>query len=99
MKILSAAQLREADQFTISRENLAPGAILERAAQAFTNWFVNHCGREKEIAIFCGPGNNGGDGLAVARLLSERNSLVRTFLPETDSVFSEDFKLNLNRLP
>ncbi|MFC5270712.1 NAD(P)H-hydrate dehydratase [Adhaeribacter terreus] len=99
MKILSAAQLREADKFTIERENLQPGALMERAAQAFTNWFINNCGREKEVAIFCGPGNNGGDGLAVARLLNEYNYLVRTFLPETDSVFSEDFKLNLKRLP
>ncbi len=99
MKILSAAQLREADAFTIDRENLGPGELMERAALAFTQWFETHCGREKEVAIFCGPGNNGGDGLAIARLLNERNYLVSTFLPQTDSTFSEDFNLNLERLP
>ena len=99
MKILSAAQLREADNFTIKRENLAPGELMERAASSFVNWFEHHCSREKEIAIFCGPGNNGDDGLAIARLLNERSFLVRTFLPQTNSDLADDFKLNLKRLP
>ena len=99
MKILSAEQLREADAFTIDRENLAPGELMERAALSFTNWFEQHCTREKEIAIFCGPGNNGGDGLAIARLLNERDYLVRTFLPKTNSVFTPEFELNRDRLP
>src|SRR5690348_7046906 len=99
MKILSAEQLREADAFTIDRENLALGELMERAALSFTNWFEQHCGREKEIAIFCGPGNNGGDGLAIARLLNERDYLVRTFLPQNNSVFSKEYELNLKRLP
>lgn len=99
MKILSAAQLREADNFTIQRENLAPGELMERAASSFVNWFEHHCSREKEIAIFCGPGNNGGDGLAIARLLNERSFLVRAFLPQTNAEPASDFKLNLKRLP
>src|SRR5687768_3530974 len=99
MKILSAAQLREADAFTIDRENLGPGELMERAALAFTQWFDANCSREKEIAIFCGPGNNGGDGLVIARLLNGRNFLVRVFLPQTNSDFSEEFNLNLDRLP
>ncbi|HSI90165.1 MAG TPA: NAD(P)H-hydrate dehydratase [Adhaeribacter sp.] len=99
MKILTADQIREAEIYTVNREGLEVGELMERAALTFTSWFINHCGRGKEVAIFCGPGNNGGDGLAVARLLYERNYLVRTFLPETDSTFSEEFNLNLMRLP
>src|SRR5687767_11441675 len=99
MKILSAAQTREADTFTIERENLEPGGLMERAAQAFADWYATCFKPDKEVFIFCGPGNNGGDGLAIARLLHEQDYKVRTFLPETDSVRSEDFNLNLERLP
>lgn len=99
MKILTAAQIRKADAYTIEKEKLKAGELMERAALAFVNWFVSTFDREKEIAIFCGPGNNGGDGLAIARLLHNRHFTVRIFLPETDKDFSEDFKLNLGRLP
>jgi NAD(P)H-hydrate repair Nnr-like enzyme with NAD(P)H-hydrate epimerase domain len=81
MKILTAAQIREADAFTIERENLGPAELMERAAMAFANWFDANCNREKEVAVFCGPGNNGGDGLAIARLLFDNDFLVRVFLP------------------
>lgn len=99
MKILSAAQIREADAFTIEREKLAPGELMERAASAFANWYTAHFTPEKETLIFCGPGNNGGDGLAVARLLYQRQYPVRIYLPETGSVPSADFNLNQERLP
>lgn len=99
MEILSTTQLREAEAYTINRENLALGELMERAASTFANWFEHHCPRGKEVAIFCGPGNNGGDGLAIARLLNERNFLVRIFLPETTNHYSEEFQLNLKRLP
>ncbi|KAA9331953.1 NAD(P)H-hydrate dehydratase [Adhaeribacter soli] len=99
MKILTAAQLREADAFTIEREKLGPGELMERAATAFVNWYTAHFTSEKETLIFCGPGNNGGDGLAIARLLHQQQYPVRVFLPETGSSFSADFSLNLERLP
>src|SRR5687768_8600267 len=99
MKILSAAQICEADAFTIERENLEPGELMERAAQVFTDWYTTCFKPDKEVFIFCGPGNNGGDGLAIARLLHDQDYKVHTFLPETDSVHSEDFNLNLERLP
>lgn len=99
MKILSDAQTREADAFTIERRKLAPGELMERAATAFTNWFVSKYSAEKIVAVFCGPGNNGGDGLAIARWLHHMSYAVQVFLPQTDSVFSSDFNLNLERLP
>jgi NAD(P)H-hydrate epimerase len=99
MKILSAAQMREADAFTIEREKLAAGELMERASQAFANWYTTCFKPGKEAFIFCGPGNNGGDGLAIARLLHDQDYEVRTFFPQSDSAFSEDFKLNLERLP
>lgn len=71
MKILSVAQIREADQYTIQYEQIASVDLMERASRAFTNWFTKHYSVEKKVAIFCGMGNNGGDGLAVARMLHQ----------------------------
>ena len=70
MKILNASQIRELDAFTIANEPIESIDLMERASQTFVNWFSNKFAAEdNEIIIFVGPGNNGGDGLAVARLL------------------------------
>jgi NAD(P)H-hydrate repair Nnr-like enzyme with NAD(P)H-hydrate epimerase domain len=72
MKILSVEQIREADQFTIDNEPIASIDLMERAAAAFAHWFHERyldLFEGNRVAIVCGMGNNGGDGLAVARLL------------------------------
>ncbi len=99
MKILSAAQTREADRQTITEEGIASVELMERAAKAFVCWFENKYPVPQEVSIFCGPGNNGGDGLAVARLLSQRGYKVQAFLIGDSANASEDFNINRERLP
>lgn len=68
-KILSAQQIKQADQFTITEENISSADLMERAANACVIWIQQHLSKENNYFIFCGEGNNGGDGLAIARLL------------------------------
>jgi len=100
MKILTAAQIREADRQTILEEQIASVDLMERAAQAFTNWFTsNFALQNKSILILCGPGNNGGDGLAVARLLHQKNVTVTVWIVAPEEKYSADFIQNQHCLP
>jgi len=82
MKILSAVQTRELDQATQTEQRLISVELMERAASAFVAWLSSRYSSADagEILILCGPGNNGGDGLAVARLLLQRGYRVRVAL-------------------
>ena len=73
MKILSVEQIREADRYTIENEPIESVDLMERAATKVFEWLYRRVSREKVIRIFCGMGNNGGDGLVVARLLYEQD--------------------------
>ena len=98
MKILSAAQIREADAHTISNEPIASIDLMERASLAFTHWFTDRFDNTNTIKVFCGTGNNGGDGLAIARLLSLRGYHVETFVIRSSDKQSDDFGVNFNQL-
>ncbi|MBC6994651.1 NAD(P)H-hydrate dehydratase [Neolewinella lacunae] len=77
MRILTAAQLRALDQATIRAEKITSGELMERAAKAFTKAFTRHFpDPERPVVVVCGTGNNGGDGLVVARRLKSRNYKV-----------------------
>jgi len=98
IKILSAKQIKELDSYTITNEPVSSVDLMERASRAFVNEFILYFDELKRVGIVCGTGNNGGDGLAVARLLNERGYrvaiwIVRGSVPET-----EDFKTNLKRI-
>jgi len=97
MKILSADQIRALDAFTIQNEPISSIDLMERASATFVDWFIEHFNRDREVYIFCGPGNNGGDGLAVARLLSNVQYSVKVFIFSSDR-YSKDFDINLRRL-
>ncbi len=100
MKILTAAQIREADAYTIAHEPIASIDLMERASQTFTEWFVHHFpDTDIPVSILCGPGNNGGDGLAVARLLHQQFYQVEIYICKIGNSVSEDFSVNLKRLP
>ena len=74
MKILSVEQTRQIDAATIAEYGMRPLELMERASLSFVNWFESVLFSDKypQVHIFCGSGNNGGDGLAIARLLTER---------------------------
>lgn len=98
MKILTATQIREADQYTIQHEPVASADLMERAATAFTRWFTGKFSAAHPVSIFCGTGNNGGDGLAIARILHQRDYKVEVFVIRYSLTPSHDFSVNEKRL-
>jgi NAD(P)H-hydrate epimerase len=98
LKILSAKQIKELDQYTIAHEPVASIDLMERACRAFTDWFVLHFKPVKKIGVVCGTGNNGGDGLGIARMLKEIGFSVKVWIVRGEVKESADFKLNFQRL-
>lgn len=98
MKILTSKQIREADAYTIKNEPVSSTRLMERAATACAQWIKEHFERNKSYAIFCGTGNNGGDGLVIARHLLQDNFDVKVFIVSAEANVSDDFKINLEKL-
>lgn len=98
MKILTGAQIRELDQYTIDHEPIASIDLMERAARAITASINKRFSSMTPIVVFAGPGNNGGDALAVARMLSEKGYSVDVYLFNIHDDLSEDCEKNRNRL-
>ncbi|NNL90772.1 MAG: NAD(P)H-hydrate dehydratase [Saprospiraceae bacterium] len=96
MKIFSTEQIKRWDQYTISEEGIESLALMERASNTFVNWFIHQFPNEDvPIFVFCGNGNNGGDGLAISRLLHQKAYTVTVFIfGETDKR-SKDNHANL----
>jgi len=97
MKILTAEQIRAADQYTITQEPIAAIDLMERAAKQCVAWLQKNIDINKPIFIFCGPGNNGGDGLVIARHLIKLHYVVKCFYLESNT-YSPLFEENLDRL-
>ncbi len=98
MKILSSKQLHEADSYTILNEPTNSIDLMECAARQFVSILLSHCDARSEFCIFCGLGNNGGDGLAIARMLNANGKQVSVFILNNDGKQSDDFVTNYNRL-
>ncbi|NMM49615.1 NAD(P)H-hydrate dehydratase [Marinigracilibium pacificum] len=96
IKILSAEQTREADQYTIKNEPINSIDLMERASTAFCEWFMGEFPGKSNIHIVTGKGNNGGDGLAIARMLNEHGYRVSLYLISEKG--SEDFNKNYDRI-
>ncbi len=82
--LATAAQMKELDRVAIEERKIPSLTLMERAAQAVADRaakMIQASGRKSgHIIIYCGPGNNGGDGIAAARILMERGYEVRAFL-------------------
>lgn len=95
MKVLSAQQIQALDQFTIQNEPIASHALMWRAATAWVNelkatsYFKN---LGKQVCILVGPGNNGGDGLCIAKLLAESGFECTILGPYETQKTSADFQ-------
>jgi ADP-dependent NAD(P)H-hydrate dehydratase / NAD(P)H-hydrate epimerase len=96
--ILSAQQIRDWDQYTIAKEPITSVDLMERAATKCVEWIEKQQWQNKSFKIFCGKGNNGGDGLAIARLLFQYDYTVSVYILEFGKAGSEDFQINLQRL-
>ena len=97
MKIFTTTQIRQLDQLTIEREPISSIALMERAADRILQQFKNDWNFGRDIVILAGPGNNGGDGLALGRILLQIGYEVQIILLHTGSI-SSDCKQNRERL-
>lgn len=98
MKILPIDKVREADAYTIKNEPVDSIDLMERAAKACFKWMNEKFSSTDRIKIFCGLGNNGGDGLAIARLLAKKDYRSEVFIIRYSDKSSEDFNINLETL-
>ncbi len=100
MRIATAAQMRRLDQIAIQERGIPSTLLMERAARGILSAclaLVDETG-EKTVAVFCGAGNNGGDGVAVARLLIRAGLRVRAFLVGRREKMTEDTREMERRL-
>jgi len=101
MKIFSAQQIQKWDAFTMEHNNISSEELMEKAAAASTQWLIKNLFPNAALSdykIICGKGNNGGDGLAIARLLIKEKYSVKIFIVEIGSKESKDFIANLKKL-
>ena len=98
MKLLSAEEIRLWDQYTIQNEPINSIDLMERAARQCVDWLEKNNYTHQPIHIFCGKGNNGGDGLAIARMLTERKIPVSVHILEFGHKGTDDFQTNLEKL-
>lgn len=98
VQILSAAQIREWDRYTIEHEPISSIDLMERAARKCVEWIRTQSWPKPSFRIFCGKGNNGGDGLAMARMLLLAEYDVSVYILEFGKLGSDDFQTNLQRL-
>lgn len=98
MKILTGAQIRELDKYTIEHEPIASIDLMERSARAICNAICEQWTKSTPIVVFTGPGNNGGDALAMSRMLAEKGYVVDVFLFNIHNHLSEECAKNRDRI-
>jgi ADP-dependent NAD(P)H-hydrate dehydratase / NAD(P)H-hydrate epimerase len=97
LKILPTGTIKALDAYTIEQSSIASIDLMERACRAFVSWFVEHFNDQHAIGIVCGTGNNGGDGLGIARLLNDHGYTVKVWVVKGTVSESIDFTINLDR--
>ena len=98
MKIFTGAQIHELDKYTIEHEPVTSIALMERAAKAITRAITEMWGNDVPVVVFAGPGNNGGDALAVARMLAEMKYQVSVYLFNISGKLSDDCATNRQKV-
>src|SRR4051794_37137035 len=97
LKVLTAAQMREVDRLTTERYGIPSIILMENAAHAVARVITEKLGgsvQGKFIMVICGKGNNGGDGAAIARLLSEAGAEVSVDIIGSIAETSGDSRIN-----
>lgn len=98
MKILPTSLIKQLDAYTIEHEPIASIDLMERVAGVLADAICTRYDIGRRFVFFAGPGNNGGDALAVARLMAERGYLVEVYLFNTNGKLSPDCEVNRERL-
>ncbi|WP_326982960.1 NAD(P)H-hydrate dehydratase [Chryseobacterium sp. MYb264] len=97
MKIFTAEQIHQGDLYTINNEPIPSILLMERAAASCVDWISENCKNHRNFAVFCGNGNNGGDGFAIARMLYQKGFDVDVFI-NPKSKYSSNANENLKEL-
>ena len=98
MKIFRSDQIRQIDANTIRNEPVSSTDLMERAAHKLFEWYSDRFDRSHRVKIFAGPGNNGGDGLALARMLFHDRYETEVYYIHFSESQSDDWKVNRKRL-
>lgn len=98
MKLFSTRQIAQLDQYTIQNEPIADIDLMERASLQITNWIVQRFSSERRMMIFAGPGNNGGDALAIARQLAGLDYNCEVYLLDFGKQLKGSPAINWQRL-
>ena len=97
MKVLSIDKIRAADAYTIQHEPISSINLMERAASQLFSWITKYVDQTHTFIIFAGSGNNGGDGLALGRLLAKADYKVEIYIIRYNDKTSDDFQVNYKR--
>ncbi|MBC7744833.1 MAG: NAD(P)H-hydrate dehydratase [Flavobacterium sp.] len=100
LNLLTTDQIRATDSITLKNQLVSSSDLMERAANAFVTAFTQtFTNPDDSISVYCGTGNNGGDGLAIARLLKEQGyERISVRIARFNLGSSADFETNLKRL-
>lgn len=98
MKIFPTQRVKELDAYTIEHEPIASIDLMERASVALTEAIAERWEVSTPFVVFAGPGNNGGDALAVSRLLAEKGYQLSVYLFNTKDSLSPDCTTNKERI-
>ena len=95
MKVVTAQEMRQIDQQTIEQIGISGAVLMEHAGSAVVRVIHQHFPECQRIAIIVGKGNNGGDGLVVARQLAHAGQPIQIFLVSPPESFAGDALANL----
>ncbi|MCD6012498.1 MAG: NAD(P)H-hydrate dehydratase [Flavipsychrobacter sp.] len=98
MKIFSAPQIRACDAYTIKASNIRSAELMERASLKCAGWIKDNYHKDNLFVVLCGTGNNGGDGLAITRILHQRGYGVKAFLLNFGKELTADCMANFQKL-
>lgn len=98
IKLFATEQVKVLDRYTIQHKPISGADLVEEAARAFVHEFAQHYSKIRRIVVFAGPGNNGADALAIARLLSDESYRVVVFLFNTTQRLSPECEEHKKRL-
>ncbi|MCG2792075.1 MAG: NAD(P)H-hydrate dehydratase [Weeksellaceae bacterium] len=97
MKILTTDQIRDCDAATVAK-GISSANLMEKAARSCVDWLEIHFRSTQKFLIFCGNGNNGGDGMAMARMLYEKGFDTEVYIDKSRKEWSHGAQINLKKL-
>jgi ADP-dependent NAD(P)H-hydrate dehydratase / NAD(P)H-hydrate epimerase len=98
MKLFASSQIRNIDAYTIANEPIKSIDLMERAANNIAEWIMGFASDNEKILVFSGPGNNGGDGVALTRILLDNGYKVKLILLKFTNNLSTNTQINIERL-